>query len=300
MKNRLIASAAAVCLLIPGILLAQPAAKTTIAGVWEVKMAPAGQSQSPFLSLAMYGSDGSFTTCGGYKTLPPIPVVQEVANELGPGYGRWAAKGDREFRLTFYSVMWKEGLANAYQRVQETLVLSESGDEYTGHAQVDFLDANWNVLFSTASDVKGTRLETPAMPIAQPAEKNQLVGVWEVKSLSSGGERWVPGIDVFSTDGSFIQNNDKRSAGGTIDPGRGRYAAIGPREFRWIFYRVELNKEGVVWGFGRVQTIVTLSESGDELTNRVTHWDILDGNWTPVYKGTSELKGTRLETPGEE
>jgi hypothetical protein len=139
-------------------------------------------------------------------------VVQEVANELGPGYGRWAAKGDREFRLTFYSVMWKEGLANAYQRVQETLVLSESGDEYTGHAQVDFLDANWNVLFSTASDVKGTRLETPAMPIAQPAEKNQLVGVWEVKSLSSGGERWVPGIDVFSTDGRLHpeQRQEKR------------------------------------------------------------------------------------------
>jgi hypothetical protein len=34
----------------------------------------------------MDGSDGNFTTCGGYKALPAIPVVQEVANELGPGY----------------------------------------------------------------------------------------------------------------------------------------------------------------------------------------------------------------------
>ena len=121
MKNRLI-GVAVVCLLIPGVLLAQPAEKKTIVGVWEVKMAPAGQPQSPFLSLATYGSDGSFTTCGGYKTLPPIPAVQEVANELGSGCGRWAAEGNRQFRLTFYSVMWKEGLANAYQRVQETLV----------------------------------------------------------------------------------------------------------------------------------------------------------------------------------
>ena len=444
MKNRLIALAA-VCLLVPGILLAQPAEKKTIVGVWEVKMAPAGQSQSPFLSLAMYGSDGSFTTGVGYKALPAIPVVQEVANELGPGYGRWAAQGDRGFRLTFYSIMWKEGLANAYQRVQETLVLSESGDEYTGHAQVDFLDANSNVVFSTTSDVKGRRLETPATPIAQPAEKNQLVGVWEVKvspagqsqspqlsiamygtdgnfttgtvggckavppvpaiqdvanergfgygrwaatsdkefrltfysvmlkaglvngyqrvqetlvfsdsgdeytahadvdfldanwnvvfstpsdvmgrrletpvpamiegqaaeknqlvgvwafkSLASGG---VTAIDIFSADGSLIQNGDKRTGGGTADPGRGRYAAIGPREFRWIWYRVELNKEGVVWGFGRVETIVTLSESGDELMSRVSHWDISDANGTPVFKGTSEFKGTRLETPGEE
>jgi hypothetical protein len=108
MKNRLNALAA-VCLLIPSILLAQPAEKTTIGGVWEVKTVPPGHSQPPLLSLATYGSDGSFTTCGGYKALPAIPVVQEVANELGPGYGRWAAKGDREFRLTFYSFMWKEG-----------------------------------------------------------------------------------------------------------------------------------------------------------------------------------------------
>jgi hypothetical protein len=57
---------------------------------------------------------------------PPIPAVQEVANELGPGYGRWGATDDREVRLTFYSIMWKEGLGNGYQRVQETLVLSES------------------------------------------------------------------------------------------------------------------------------------------------------------------------------
>jgi hypothetical protein len=148
-----------VCLVIPTVLLAQPAEKNTIAGVWQVKMAAAGQSKSPQLSLAMYGRDGSFTTGGGYKAVPSIPAVQEVGTEASPGYGRWAAAGDRELRLTFYAIMWKEGLGNGYQRVQETLVLWE-GDEYTGHAQVDFLDANWTVVFSIACDVKGTRLET--------------------------------------------------------------------------------------------------------------------------------------------
>ena len=133
MKSRLIALAA-VCLLIPGILLAQPAEKKTIVGVWEVTMAPDGQSQSPFLSLAMYGSDGDFTTCGGYKALPAIPVVQEVANELGPGYGRWAAKGDREFPLTLYS----EGVVDLIERVQNTMILSESGDEFTEHGNWEF------------------------------------------------------------------------------------------------------------------------------------------------------------------
>jgi hypothetical protein len=169
---------AAVCLLIPAILLAQRAEKKKIVGVWEVKMAPAEQAKSPQLSLAMYGADGSFTTGGGYKTLPSIPAVQEVATEVGPGFGRRAATADRVLGLTFYAIMWKEGLGNGYQRVQETLVLSEPGDEYTGRAQVDFLDANWNVVFSTTCDVKGARLETPATLIAQPAEKKRLVGVW--------------------------------------------------------------------------------------------------------------------------
>jgi len=129
----------------------EPAGKKPLVGVWEVKVSPIGQSQSPLLSLAMYAGDGSFNTTGGYKALPSIPAVQDVATEIGLGYGQWAATGDREFRLTYYCVLWKAGLVNGFQRVQDTLIMTESGDEYTGRAQVDFLDANWNVVFSTTS-----------------------------------------------------------------------------------------------------------------------------------------------------
>ena len=87
MKKRF-SSFAAVYMLIPAMLLAQPAGKKQLAGVWAVKVSPVGQSQSPLLSLAMFSGDGSFNTGVGYKTLPPIPVVQDVATELGPGYGR--------------------------------------------------------------------------------------------------------------------------------------------------------------------------------------------------------------------
>jgi hypothetical protein len=140
---------AAVCVLAPAMLFGQPAGKKQLVGVWAVKESPYEQSQSPLLSLAMFGGDGSFTTGVGYKAFPAISALQDVVTELGPGHGRWAATGDREFRLTFYAVMRKAGEGAGFQRVQETLVLSESGDEYTGHAQVDFLDADWNVVFST-------------------------------------------------------------------------------------------------------------------------------------------------------
>ena len=102
---------------------------------------------------------------------------------------------------------WKAGLANGFQRVKDTLFLSESGDEYAGHAQVDFLDENWNVMFSTISDVKGTRLETPiaAMLRGQAAAKEQLMGVWELK-MSPVGQSQSPllSLATYGGDGSFI------------------------------------------------------------------------------------------------
>src|SRR5215471_10550810 len=116
-------------MLIPAMLLAQAAGKKQLVGVWAVKESPVEQPQPPLLSLAMFGGDGSFTTGVGYKALPPIPVVEEVATELGPGYGRWAATGDREFRLTFYALIRKGSEGTGFQRAQDTLVLSESGDE---------------------------------------------------------------------------------------------------------------------------------------------------------------------------
>jgi hypothetical protein len=154
-------SVAAMCTILPVVVIAQPAEKKPLVGVWEVKVLPAGQSESPFLSLAIFSRDGSFTTSVGPRALPPIRAVQDIATELGSGYGQWVVTAKREFRLTFYSVMWKAGLVNGYQRVEDTLVLSETGEEFTGHAQVDFLDSSWSVVFSTTSDVKGTRLETP-------------------------------------------------------------------------------------------------------------------------------------------
>src|SRR5260370_626872 len=206
MKKRFI-GLAAVYMLIPAMLLAQPAGKKQLVGMWAVKVSPVEQSQSPLLSLAMYTGDGSFNTTGGYKALPSIPAVQDVATEIGLGCGQWAATGDREFRLTYYCLLWKAGLVNGFQRVQDTLVLAESGDEYTGRAQVDFLDANWNVVFSTTSDVKGARLETPipATLAAQPAERK---GVWEDKVGRGGGEPGPPilGLILSREDGTWSED----------------------------------------------------------------------------------------------
>jgi hypothetical protein len=82
-------------------------------------------------------------------------------DEVGPGYGRWVQSSDKEFKLTFYAVLLKEGVGNGYQRVRSTMILSESGNEFMAHeAHVDFLDTNRNVVFSSTDEVTGKRLET--------------------------------------------------------------------------------------------------------------------------------------------
>jgi hypothetical protein len=249
----------------------------------------------------MYGDDGSVTTGGRYKALPPGSAVQDVADELGPGYGRWAATSDREFRLTFYSVMWKAGLVTGYQRVQDTLVLSEAGDQYTGHAQVDYLDASGKTVLNTSTEVKGTRLETLSMPIAQPAQEKQLRGVWAGRNKTSGSERTLLIIDSYRADGSYTSSSDKTVDiyGNTAGLRVGRCVATGTREFQLLFYGLRWNKEGVVNLFLRVQATMTLSESGDELTSH-SQWEVLDLNWTVVFRGAADVKGTRLETPDQD
>jgi hypothetical protein len=306
MKNRFI-GVAAMCIFIPVVLVAQPMGKKQPMGVWEVKVWPLGHSESPLLSLAIFSRDGSFTTSVGYGTLPPIRAVQDIASDLGSGYGHWAITVNREFRLTFYSVMWKAGLVNGYQRVQDTLVLSEAGDEFTGHAQVDFLDASWNVVFSTTSDVKGTRLETPILvaPVAQQGEK-QLAGVWEDKV--STAEPWGLPLPLLSL-ALYGGDGDSITAGGykalpaiaavqdianEIGPGLGRWEATGAREFRLTSYSV-LGKTGVVNGFQRVQDTLVFSESGDEYIGHAKV-DFLDSNWNVVFSTSSDVKGIRLDT----
>jgi len=135
------------------------------------------------------------------------------------------------------------------------------------------------------------------MVVARPGEKKDLAGIWAVKTRQHDAEYSAhPHIDIFNADGSLSNDTDWRLSWGMIGSGRGRWAATGAREFQLKYYAVTSNKEGVAYGFEQVQSILTLSESGDEFTGRAK-WDLLDANWTVVFRGFSDFQGTRLETP---
>jgi hypothetical protein len=145
---------------VPANLVAQSSEKETLAGVWEAKISADGV-QSPLLSIAIFGQDGSFTTSGNTK-FSLAPPNQGLGDQRGPGYGRWAQTGDKEFKLTFYVPLLNEGEVNGYMRVRCTISLSESGTEFTTReCLAEFMDTNLKVLDSDKDEVKGTRLETP-------------------------------------------------------------------------------------------------------------------------------------------
>ena len=170
---------------------------------------------------------------------------------------------------------------------------------------MDFLDANWNVVFSTTSDVKGARLETPipATLAAQPAERK---GVWEIKIPPGAGVSEPPrlSLTLIRDDGTWSEDKGtpptiaKGVANEQYSPGYGRLVKTGDREYRLVFYYVLL-KAGLVNGFNRVQSIEVSPESGDEFTAQA-NWATFDANWNVLLSGSGGATGTRLEAPGQD
>jgi hypothetical protein len=94
-------------------------------------------------------------------TLPVSEISNSMSGvELGPGQGRWVRAGSSEFRLTCYTVLWKDGIIGGFKRQGSTITLSNNGAAFTVHGGMDLLDADQNLVFSTTFDGNGTRLES--------------------------------------------------------------------------------------------------------------------------------------------
>jgi hypothetical protein len=82
MKTRLI-SLLTVSLFVPALLLAKPAQQVTLVGVWELAASRTGMQLPPLLGLIAFSEDGTLTTTAGNPMKEqPIPVLQDIADEL--------------------------------------------------------------------------------------------------------------------------------------------------------------------------------------------------------------------------
>src|SRR6266446_4258826 len=112
----------------------------------------------------------------------------------------------------------------------------------------------------------------PAIAFAQPKEKEQLVGLWELKTSQNGAPTQPPrvGLEMFGEDGScttIVGTAIAKSApvlqaiADELATGYGRWLQIGDRQFRVTFYS-PLLKAGVVSGFQREKSTIFVSETG--------------------------------------
>jgi hypothetical protein len=307
MKDRFIILAA-IYMAIPALLLAQPKEKQPLVGLWELKISQNGvAAQPPRVGLEIFAEDGSCTTVVGTAIIKSTPVLQDLADELGTGQGRWAQTGDKEIQVTFYSPLLKSGVVRGFQRKKSTILMSESGDEWTANAQVDFLDANGNVVLSDPVEAMGKRLEKPG-PIGSFPEKNRVIGAWKLTMFQTGqGLPPLLGFASFGGDGSFFTtvgnpiknetNPSLRTLADTLGAGYGRWIQTGENEMRMTFY-FPLLKAGIINGFSRVYGTVVLSESGDDFAAQ-SRTEFLDPDLKVLLTVASEGKGTRLETPDQ-
>ena len=90
--------------------------------------------------------------------------MQELGTRRGVALGRYLRVSGTEYRLIWYAPILNNGSVNAFMKVTDTIVLTSDGNEYDGHALVEFVDLNLNVKFVTNGRAHGSRLPTPEHP----------------------------------------------------------------------------------------------------------------------------------------
>jgi len=130
----------------------------TIQGAWRTMVTPVNCQTGdplgpPFPSLLTFNKGGTMSEYG----ISPggSPALRS------PGHGVWQHEQgwqDYSYTFTFYRYN-STGVFIGSQKVNATLELGESGDEFTTHAAVEILDANDNVIATFCATAAGTRFE---------------------------------------------------------------------------------------------------------------------------------------------
>jgi hypothetical protein len=104
-----------------------------------------------------------------------------VDGQLAVANGVWRNMGNRRFALTFSFLGCENTLTFVRLKVRALIRLNHAFDEYEGQGQMDYYDAQGNVVQSISAPVAGTRMqielvesEAPANPPAKKGSQGQL------------------------------------------------------------------------------------------------------------------------------
>ena len=129
---------------------------TTPTGSWE-GVVTAIDGPPPFRVLMNFTKDGGFTGSGDGDSAVGSPQYG-VWERIGP-------KNSRTYALTFRMLRYNpDSTSTGMHKIQQTVILNESGDTWTGPGLVSIYDANGTLLFSGPATATASRIVSEPLP----------------------------------------------------------------------------------------------------------------------------------------
>ena len=133
---------------------------TSPTGSWQGVVTNVGGGPPPFRVLMNFTADGGFTGSGdGDASASPSG---------SPQYGVWERVGDRASRtyaVTFRQIFYNPDSSSAGSaRMQQTVILNESGDAWHGPFVVRIYAPDGTLVFTGTGTAAATRIQSEPLP----------------------------------------------------------------------------------------------------------------------------------------
>jgi len=125
-------------------------------GSWLVTVTSNGAP--PFKGLITFNNGGGLiASAQGDILLNPPPGVPPVATA---GHGVWEKTGSRRYAFTFRQILYgSDGSYQGEAKIRHKITLNTPGNRWSGQLQVEYFDADGNVVFSGSGTEQAARIE---------------------------------------------------------------------------------------------------------------------------------------------
>lgn len=125
-----------------------------ITGSWEGVVTNLSGGPPPFRVLMTFTGVGGFVGSG------------DGDDSVGsPQYGVWERTGRRRFALTFRQLFSNsDGSSNGSGRVRQTIIVSKSGDKWSGPFKVEIFAPDGTLMFSGDGTAQASRIQSEPLP----------------------------------------------------------------------------------------------------------------------------------------
>jgi hypothetical protein len=166
----------------------------SLGGTWIVTFSPEmppGLPPIKIMNVATFGRGGVMIAAGSTHLLD-MPQLRKLGDEKGCAGGEWISAHDHDFRYTYVSLIYKNGLPSGTQTETVVATMNDTGTEFSGVSIVEFRDLVGNIVFAGQATATAVRRAVHAAP-TQSTEAYRRTGPSSPRPTRRGrrtGRRW--------------------------------------------------------------------------------------------------------------